>query len=114
MSEECPDCGETARIREGTECPNCGHDFPGPDLPLSVDPYSIARKYVTENVRNLFYAEIANERDGGVTPSTLFSTVDSVHQAPDIMCDGWFCTDWAELLWLLATLGPDTEVRDLL
>jgi hypothetical protein len=25
--EECPDCGETDRIAEGTECPNCGHIF---------------------------------------------------------------------------------------
>jgi RNA polymerase subunit RPABC4/transcription elongation factor Spt4 len=28
---ECPDCGETERIAEGTECPNCGHVFPESD-----------------------------------------------------------------------------------
>jgi hypothetical protein len=79
------------------------------------DKYDIAKQYdMTENIRQLFYAEIANERDGGVSPATLFSTADSVHQAPDIMCEGWFCDDHANLLWLLATLGPDTEVRDLL
>lgn len=26
--DECPDCGETERRAEGTECANCGHVFP--------------------------------------------------------------------------------------
>lgn len=69
---------------------------------------------LSENVRNLFHAEIANERDGGISPSTLFSCADSVHQAPDIMCAGWQPDDWAALLWILANDGPDTELEDLL
>lgn len=73
-----------------------------------------AKAWVTDRVSNLFLAEIANERDGGVAPSTLESTIDSVVQCPEVMCEGWATDDFVALLQIVALAGPETEVRELL
>lgn len=73
-----------------------------------------AKSWVTDKIEDLFLAEIANERDGGVSPATLSSTIDSISQAPDIMCEGWESSDFIALLVICDQVGTDTEVSYLL
>ena len=78
-----------------------------------------ARKWVNGDLNRLFQAEIANERNGGVTPSTLSSTIDSIQQMPEDILEE-FCDDgspWIMLTSLLIirdVLPGDTEVRELI
>lgn len=69
-----------------------------------------ARSIITEKVENLFLAELANERDGGVSPSTISSALDSISQAPEIMCEGWEMSDWIVLLQIAEGVGFDAEL----
>jgi hypothetical protein len=73
-----------------------------------------AKSLVTPNIERLFHAEIANECDGGVSPSTLFSAVDSMVQAPDIMCEGWTSDDFIKFIHILEWVGDKTELREIL
>lgn len=77
-------------------------------------PMLTARQIVTPKLRDLFYAEIANERYGGVSPSTLESSIDSLLQGAGIMDEGWQTRDWRALVHLLWILPQSTEVRELL
>lgn len=84
---------------------------------LGVEPLRsvpAAKRWVTDKIRDLFYAEIANERHGGVTPATVSSTIDSISQASDIMCEDWYPQDFASLLLICDLVGTQIEVRDLL
>jgi hypothetical protein len=79
----------------------------------TVDKWDIAERWITTGVRNLFLAEIANERDGGVSPATLDSTIDSVQQGGAEV----FGLDTQDLIALLSIrniLPKRTKVRDLL
>lgn len=69
-------------------------------------------KWVTNNLENFFRAEIANERNGGITPSTLSSAIDSLSQYPD----GFRLTldDVVALLLIRDNLPGDTELREFL
>jgi hypothetical protein len=73
-----------------------------------------AQRWMTERVGMLFDEEIANEHNGGITPSTLSSCIDSVSQAPDILCDGWETGDWVALLAIRDLCDGNTELADLL
>lgn len=79
-----------------------------------MTPTEAAAKWMTEKVAHLFYVEIANERNGGVSPATLASAIDSVSQAPDIMCEGWTTEDWVSLLYVVNLVGSDAELDDIL
>lgn len=78
----------------------------------------VARRWMNSGLESLFLAEVGNERSGGVTPSTLSSTIDSVTQMPqDILSDITGGRDYVALTALLAIrdlLPGDTEVRELL
>jgi hypothetical protein len=69
---------------------------------------------MNDHIKRLFYAEIANEANGGTSPSTLSSTIDSISQAPDIMCEGWTAEDFVALLLICDLVGTGTELGDLL
>lgn len=83
--------------------------------PTSLD---VARRWVTEGVEALFQAEISNERHGGVTPSTLSSTIDSVSQGLPLDNEEGEPVDVVSLLIALLVirdlLPGDTSVRELL
>jgi hypothetical protein len=80
----------------------------------------VAKMWMNEPLRRLFRAEIANEGptdDYGATPATVFSSIDSLLQAPSI----FFPNDSDLASAALALLGIivygeciDTEVGDLL
>lgn len=72
-----------------------------------------ARRWVNERIGNLFDAEIANERDGGVTPATLSSCIDSVSQGAEILCEGWEAGDFVALLMIRDLCDSDTELASL-
>lgn len=83
-------------------------------IPYTPNTIDLAKKWMTDNIIDLFEAEIANERDGGHSPATISSTIDSVSQAPEIMCEGWLPSDFVALLQIADVVGVNTEVRDLL
>lgn len=67
-------------------------------------------RWVTPKVADLFSVECANERDGGISPAVISSTIDSVVQAPDIMCPSWEPDDFVALLAITWIAGLDAEV----
>jgi len=67
-------------------------------------------RWMTPKVADLFAAECANERDGGVSPATIASTIDSVTQAPEIMCPGWELPDFVAMLTITWIAGLDAQV----
>lgn len=75
--------------------------------------FDMALRWMTPKVADLFHAEIQNEVDGGVAPATLDSTIDSVSQAPEIMCEGWEQNDWTALLMIVSNVGLDAQVEPL-
>lgn len=85
---------------------------------MSTPDITSAKKLLNEDVRDFFMAEIANERDGGVTPSTLSSAIDSVAQAPDYVLERVLKNGVADsmrvLLVLRDMLPGDTLLIDLL
>lgn len=78
---------------------------------MSIDT---ARKWVTPGLTDFFHCEIANERQGGVTPSTVSSAIDSLSQAPDDVFDMVQRADLIGLLMIADLVGTATELRDLL
>lgn len=72
-----------------------------------------AARRITDYVDDLFAAEVANERHGGVSPSTLASAVESLAQGAGIMDRGWESADYIALLEIIALAGPDTEIDEL-
>lgn len=75
--------------------------------------------WVNDDVTRLFEAEISNERNGGISPSTLSSTIDSVSQMPDDIlrefCEGRDCANLLRSLLMIRDLLPgDTQVGELL
>jgi len=78
------------------------------------------RKIVTRaGLGKFFDDEIMNERNGGISPATLESAVDSLLQAPYDVLDGWLgrgehgrtAAIWLAQLILIG--GRDYELRDL-
>lgn len=67
---------------------------------------------MTDGLQDFFYAEISNERQGGVSPSTLESAVDSLSQAPEVFHLGQ--QDLVALSVILVHTDEKTELRDLL
>lgn len=74
----------------------------------------VVSSWLTEGVERFFYAELANERDGGISPSTLSSAIDSLSQQPDPAFWGMTGEDVVALLVLRDHLESWTELRDIL
>lgn len=72
-----------------------------------------ARLWMTEDIAAVFDAEIANERNGGITPATLSSTIDSITQGLPVAEGGDPAGALVGLLMIRDLLPGDTEVRDL-
>lgn len=83
--------------------------------PTTLD---IARRWMNDDLRRFFDAELANEADGGVSPSTISSAIDSLSQAPDDVVTRWMANDPVRSLIALAQItdlvGTETELGDLL
>lgn len=77
-----------------------------------------AVRWVTPDITRLFNSEIDNEENGGVSPATLSSTIDSVAQMPADLLAFDDSTDVPALLVALLMirdlLPGRTEVGDLL
>jgi hypothetical protein len=83
------------------------------------------KEMLTNATVNFFQVEINNEADGGDSPSTLDSAVDSLQQAPDDVVVEW-CNDdavmdekgvgefFTHVKNMREKLGSDTELEDLL
>lgn len=71
-----------------------------------------ARLWITEKVANLFTAEIRNV--DGTQPATISSCIDSISQAPEILCEGWTPDDFVALLMIADLAGTDAELEDLI
>lgn len=80
---------------------------------MALDKWEQAERWLTDGVRNLLQAEIANERDGGTSPATLDSTIDSLHQGGAEVF-GIAGDDVIALLAIRNILPKRTKVRDLL
>lgn len=76
-------------------------------------PMNTAKGWMTEPVRGFFRGEISNERNGGVSPSTLSSAIDSLAQGGmDTFALGE--RDLMTLLKLADLVGTNTHLEDLL
>lgn len=77
-----------------------------------------AVRWVTPDITRLFHSEIDNEDNGGASPATLSSTIDSVSQMPADLLAFDDSTDVPALLVALLMirdlLPGGTEVADLL
>ncbi len=68
---------------------------------------------ISNDLLAVFVAEQANEGDGGVSPSTLASTLDSINQGA--YDDGILDLNLkAEVEGLIARFGEDTDLEDLI
>ena len=68
--------------------------------------------------RRFFEVESRNESDGGVSPATLASALDSLEQAPDYVVHDWSWTTpdmlRAELASLIDAHGSECSLADLM
>ena len=71
-----------------------------------------AKRWMTPPVEALLVGEVRNERNGGVSPATLTSTIDSLLQGLEVF--GLTEPDYVSLLGIVGIVGTDTEVRELL
>lgn len=80
------------------------------------DPRAIeaAKRWVNDEVMGIFLAELANERDGGVSPATVSSTIDSISQGlPLGNNQDDAITALTSLLVIRDLVDGDTEIREL-
>lgn len=88
--------------------------------PITASVVTSALPWVTPDVARLFEDKIRNEANGGVSPATLSSTIDSVTQMPADLLEGYTVapSDVGALLVALLVLRDrlpgDTLLVDLL
>jgi len=51
---------------------------------------------ISEGLKNFFWVEIRNEEQGGISPATLYSALDSWEQAPQDVLESWTETEGKE------------------
>ena len=72
---------------------------------------------ISSTLRDFFWIEIRNEREGGVSPATLDSAMDSFKQAPDEVRQEWTNNNaestYKELAELIKEIGGQTELSSL-
>jgi len=68
--------------------------------------------------RRFFEVEVRNESDGGVSPATLASALDSLEQTPDVVVHDWSGATpdvlRAELASLIGAHGSECSLADLM
>lgn len=73
-----------------------------------------ALHWVSEDVRTLFVSEIANEANGGVSPATVSSTIDSIAQGLPFPEGTDVESVLVSLLMIRDLLPGHVQLRDLL
>lgn len=72
-----------------------------------------AKELVTDGLDDFFEAEIVNERDGGHSPATLDSALDSLQQGGLDVFDMLHPTDLVRYLTIVRMVGWNTEIGEL-
>lgn len=78
-----------------------------------TDSLKMARRWVTPTLERFFEAEIANERDGGVSPGTLSSAIDSLNQGGAEVWNYLTSTDLITVALIRDHVPGDTLLVDL-
>jgi hypothetical protein len=91
----------------------------GKEIPVNDDGTpSTKRLEICQALENFFNVEIRNEDEGGISPATLESALDSLRQAPDDVLESW-CNEKvtrelvkAEIQKILDTYG-NLQLKDI-